>query len=106
MRLRKLAAGGVGRQCAIHAQRAGPDKLAALALLAEAVVFELGEHHVSETVVYLRGVNVLRPETRHLERALAALHRTGREHMVLFDPALGVVVGSKALDQDGLDRRG
>src|SRR3954468_2583251 len=96
MRLRKLAAGGVGRQRTPHAQRAGANKLAALALFAEAVVLELGEHHVGEAVVDLRSVDILRAEACHFESALAALDCAGREHMVLFDPALGVVVGGKA----------
>src|SRR5690348_16378213 len=90
MRLRKLTAGGVGWQRAAHAQRAGADKLATLALLAETVVLKLREDHVGEAIIDLRGVDILGAKPRHLEGARAALYRAGRQHVILFDPTLGV----------------
>ena len=40
------------------------DEGAAFALLAEAVVLELRQHHVGEAVVDLRGVDVVGPDAR------------------------------------------
>src|ERR1700743_1915723 len=62
MRFRELTTRGVGRQHAANAQGAGADKRSAFALFAEAVVLELSEHHVSEAIVDLRGIDILRTE--------------------------------------------
>ena len=70
---------------------------AALALLAEAVILELREHHVGEAVVDLRGVDVLRAEARHRVGGLAAL--LGRRSTTMLSSAnqpRGVVVACRS----------
>src|ERR1700720_1490740 len=100
MRLRELTAGCVAWQRATKPQGARADKFSAFALLAEAVVLELGENHVGEAIVDLRGVDIFGAKPRHLEGPLPALDCASRKHVVFLDPALGVVVGRKALDHD------
>src|SRR6185295_2538702 len=75
----------------------------ALALRAEAIIFELHEHHVGEAIVELRGVDVGRTDTGHAIGRLAALDRGGMHHVFAGEPAREIVEAAEAADEN---RRG
>ena len=99
MRFGKLSARRVARQSAAETQRAACNECAALALLAEAVVFKLRQNHVGEAIVDLRGVDILWAEARHAIGCLATLTCGGVDHIVVGKPAARVVERAEALDE-------
>src|SRR5260370_37319185 len=63
--LRELAPGGVGRQLAVQLERTRCDEIAPFTLCAEAIILQVREYHVRETVINLSGVHFVRTQTSH-----------------------------------------